>query len=68
MCEICHRTPCHPQCPNAEEPAPVAECAWCKEPIYEGDEYYDINGDTICTECIDECKKTAEVEEPDYDE
>jgi hypothetical protein len=65
MCEICHHTPCVGGCPNAPEPIPVYECAWCEKPILVGDEYYDINGDRICDECIQGCRKTAEFEDPD---
>lgn len=41
MCAVCRKNPCDSRCPNAEEPSPVYTCEWCKEPIYEGDEYMD---------------------------
>lgn len=60
MCTECHQHPCHPQCPNAEGPVVLHECAWCDAEIYDGDEYYDIGGEIVCTECVNECKHTAE--------
>ncbi len=36
MCEDCHRTQCHPQCPNATPPSPPAYCCVCGEAFYEG--------------------------------
>lgn len=48
-----------------DEPRVVLCCDKCKEPIYEGDEYYDFYGDILCAECGEEyvegAKKTAEV-------
>ena len=52
MCEICHQYPCHPRCPNAPEPPIIANCQCCNTPIYIGDEYYDIEGDIYCDECV----------------
>ena len=34
-------------------------CAWCGEDIFEGDEYYDFEGDSVCFECINKCLKIA---------
>ena len=66
MCEICHRSPCLPRCPNAEEPV-AAKCCNCGRDIYEGEDAFNINGDIYCEDCINDCKFTAEVPEPDYD-
>ena len=52
MCEICTHTPCHPRCPNAPDPQPVYECAWCKDPIVAGSEYYKIDEDYYHEECL----------------
>lgn len=67
MCDICLHSPCLPQCPNAPPPPVVFTCYNCGEPIYEGDNYYDIEGEAWCEECIDDALKTAELEEW-YDE
>lgn len=48
MCVECGRNPCHPQCPNAPEPSPVARCGKCGGPMYGGDMQYD----GICEECL----------------
>lgn len=59
MCEICHRLPCHPSCPNYE-PSQIYTCDECEAPIYEGDTYYSFEGFALCEECIDNHKTTAE--------
>lgn len=33
------------------EPEPIERCIECDMGIYEGDEYYDYNGDYYCAEC-----------------
>lgn len=54
MCSVCLKTPCHPACPNAEEPKPVMLCM-CGNGIYTGDQYLeDINGKYHCMECLKE--------------
>lgn len=39
----------------AEEKDP--KCAWCGSTL--GDTYYQINGDDVCEECIDSCRRYA---------
>lgn len=34
-------------------------CDCCGEPIYEGEEYYSINGWEICEECIGSYRRMA---------
>lgn len=50
MCSVCRQSPCHPRCPNAPEPAPVAYCRICYEPLFAGDKHYD----GICKGCLDD--------------
>ena len=52
MCAICMRYPCDSRCPNAEEPEPLCHCKYCKEGIYEGDEYAEIDGDYYHEDCL----------------
>ena len=59
MCSECWQHPCHPSCPNADEPRAIYECDLCGYPIYEGDEMWVIQGDRYCAECIDESKTYA---------
>lgn len=61
MCSVCMSNPCNSRCPNAEEEKTVHICMNCGEDIYEGDDYYDIDGEAWCEECIKDCKKTAEL-------
>ena len=59
MCEICRSYPCKAQCPNFE--AEVVEiCCECGIKIYEGDDYYDIDGTILCEDCTAGYKRTAE--------
>lgn len=62
MCDICRQTPCAGMCPNAPEPTVFARCSNCGIKILDGDDYYDINDEYWCEDCIDERRKTAEVE------
>jgi hypothetical protein len=63
MCGICMRTPCHSRCPNAPEPPIVHRCIHCNAPIVEGEDYYDVDGEPWCEDCMKKCHKTAEVDE-----
>jgi hypothetical protein len=62
-CEICHSYPHHPRCPEAEEPPIVYYCSECKEPIYDGEEFFRIKDKKYCMECMEDFKEYAEVEE-----
>ena len=42
-----------------EEDYVVHECAWCGNPIYEGDYQYDIGGDYVCEDCIRHAREIA---------
>lgn len=53
MCSVCLSTPCHPRCPNAPEPEPVHNCSWCREPIFEEDEYMETSEGPVCKDCIE---------------
>ena len=46
-----------------EEPKAIVlgVCDDCDSDINEGDEYYEIEGYTICTDCIEEHKYRAEI-------
>lgn len=68
MCEICHKNPCDIRCPNAEMPPIVHYCKECGYPIYDGEEFYNINGKKYCSECMESFKKYAEMEEIYYDD
>lgn len=59
MCNECLQVPCHPRCPNADI-TPLLECDICGHDIYEGETIYQIDGKTICEECIEDSRTTAE--------
>ena len=61
MCQLCRSNPCDPRCPNSE-PKVVHYCDVCGGEIYEGDDYYDIHEERWCSECVESCLSTAEVE------
>lgn len=52
MCDICGQTPCDHRCPNAPEPTPVYTCAWCGEPILDGECYYALRGREYHSDCL----------------
>lgn len=54
MCEICLRNPCHPLCPNAEEPEPAVRYSRCGDGIFAGERYYDSPSGAICEDCIED--------------
>ena len=53
-CPECHCIPHLPGCPNAPEPIPVHTCKRCKDGIYVGDEFFDIDGTYYHTECLED--------------
>lgn len=80
MCSICRSYPCLSGCPNAPDPPSIGDCEYCREPIFVGDEYAEIDGEKYHKECLDEFStsdwleklgesiKEAELDEPDYDD
>lgn len=60
MCSECLQSPCHPRCPNYDPPV-FDECDCCGSEIYEGEDYWEIEGTIYCERCIENCKSTAEV-------
>lgn len=54
MCELCLTSPCHPRCPNAEEPKSIHTCTMCGEGIFDGDKFLDGIDGIICEECADD--------------
>lgn len=47
------------------EPRKVCDCPICTEPIYEGDDVYQIVDELWCESCIRDLRITAEVPEQD---
>lgn len=62
MCEFCRQFPCPPSCPNFT-PTACTVCDECGAKIYEGGDYYIISGTVLCPECIENSRRTAEVDE-----
>lgn len=52
MCDVCHRHPCAHGCPNEEPPATVFICKYCEEPIEDGEDYFEIDGDHYHEDCF----------------
>lgn len=63
MCEICRQSPCDPRCPCADQPEEICSCKICGEPICEGDEYYDMDGECYCVSCFEDNAVEILVEE-----
>lgn len=51
---------CPSGCPNVPEPKGVYRCSDCDEPIVEGEEYAEIDGEYYHVECL-EMKSTREI-------
>ena len=62
MCKECGRFVCSSGCPNAPEPPKFGECKVCGADIFEGDDYYEIDGEYWCEPCVYDARRTAEVE------
>lgn len=54
MCEICRQNPCHPRCPNAEEPKGKYTCIKCGYGIMEDEEYLESEEGPVCVECLND--------------
>lgn len=62
MCEYCGRVGYHAiGCPNAESKKPACTCAYCKEGIYNDDQYVSFRGGQYHVDCLRE--KIGEVED-----
>lgn len=59
MCSECRQTPCASRCPNADDPPIVTYCVKCHLPIREGEDYFDVEGDPFCENCMHSFRKTA---------
>ena len=59
MCSECLSTPCHPRCPNAPDPEPLYECAYCDGGIYAGEKMVRIDGVYFHLSCL----KDMDIEE-----
>lgn len=46
-----------------DEEDPIITCSNCGEGIYEGETYYKVAGNAYCTDCIDDMREIAEMEE-----
>ena len=66
MCSECHRNPCHPSCPNADEPPVVGSCEICDTDIFEGDDIYKLFDAMVCEDCVIQAKTTAVLNERYY--
>lgn len=57
MMDIGHEPPLDP--PEAEEAEAAIYCDECGEPIYEGEDYYEIREVVYCERCIEDMRVTA---------
>lgn len=62
MCRECLQHPCDSRCPNAPQPKIVTYCYECGSEICEGEEYYQIGKENICSDCVKYGKRIAEEE------
>ena len=45
--------------PRGHEPMIFTTCDWCGAEIQIGDDYYNIHGEILCCECVEDCKGAA---------
>lgn len=45
---------------GAESGTQADICEGCGQPIYVGEDYYDINGEPYCEDCVHDMRKVAE--------
>lgn len=51
MCEHCRQNPCHPRCPNADDPEIKGVCAMCGKKLRADYTYVEDNdGNVFCEE------------------
>lgn len=50
---------------NERRPKVVFDCDWCGKGIEDGEDYFYINGERVCEDCVNDCKKEAYFEEED---
>lgn len=54
MCALCLQDPCHPSCPNADEPKAVERCMECGRKIYKGEQVLFLGSGSLCMDCLEE--------------
>ena len=42
------------------EPEEACKCGWCGGSIYAGEDYYDLEGESVCEECMRGAMRRAE--------
>ena len=62
MCMECRQHPCHPRCPNADEPREVCKCDKCTTLILEGEYMYKVFEYNICEDCMIAFSTKAEID------
>lgn len=62
MCDICRCSPCAVRCPNYE-PEFAFECDICGAKIYVGEDYYKIEENKYCEECVENAREQADADE-----
>ena len=67
MCSICLQTPCAPGCPNAPEPPCPFTCAYCREGIAVGEQYFAFRAKRYHRECVEDMSPKEWAEEFDVD-
>lgn len=63
MCSICQQWPCNPRCPNAPDPPTVYTCKHCSEPIVDGDEYVELEGEYYHRDCFSDSAEAILMEQ-----
>jgi len=54
LVDCCGRSPHDYRCPHATEPQAIYTCSTCREHIFEGEEYYELDENFYHTDCLSE--------------
>ena len=68
-CDICGHINGHAHgCPEAPQDKPLLVCTCCGYEFNNGEAYYEVGSETLCEDCINDCKRIMDVDEYTYDD
>ena len=69
ICPICGACNGHiAGCPEGKQPEPEHCCDGCGHAFYNGDAYYEIADMKLCEDCVNDSKKTFDIDEYTYED
>lgn len=66
-CPVCGYTNSHrPECPEYQNSDNYCLCTECGKPIYNGESYYEINGEKLCEDCMNDHRHLMDYDDYTY--